>query len=241
MTMGSRRDGNASHGVLVAEVLGPAGAGKTTLVKVLVHQHPALSPVEGYRSLRLAPTYARVAAVRAPLLWTASRGTANPTRWINWMIRLECSDRVLQGSRPARRHHGVVLFDQGPVYSLMRLLPEPAMRTVVPDDPYSRWWQRMLNRWAGLLDVVIVVDARDDVLLERIQSRPKWHPVKDLAPDQARALLADHRARCDTVTAALGVTAGPKIVRIDTSDLLVTESMASCLEALTVDPATGSR
>ena len=239
--MGSRRDGKAGDGVLVAEVLGPAGAGKTTLLKALAHQHPALSPIEGYRSLRLAPTYARVAAVRAPLLWTASRGTANPTRWINWMIRLECSDRVLQASRPARRDHGVVLFDQGPVYSLMRLLREPGMGRAGSDDPYGRWWQQMLNRWAALLDVVIVVDARDDVLLERIQSRPKWHAAKDLAPERARALIADHRARCETVTAALGVAAGPEIVRIDTTERPLAESIAACLEALTVDPATGSR
>jgi thymidylate kinase len=213
--------------VLVAEVLGPPGAGKTTILEALSSRLPAtITPVRAYRSRRLLPAYARAGVAVAPMVWSGARGAVDPWKHVNWMIRMQASTRVLTAQRPASG--GVVLFDQGPAYTLVRL-----RRPVDETTAYERWWRQMAERWARLLDVVIFLDAADEVLLERIRGRTKAHAVKDIPAARADRILTDYRRQCEDVAGALAASGqGARVHRLDTSSGQLPHHIDAVLDAL---------
>jgi cytidylate kinase len=205
----TRRPGSGAT-PLVAEILGPPGAGKSTVLDAVARHAPGVRTVRAYRSARTVSAYLGAAAEVAPVLVCAARDIRGARQRLNWMVRLQASPRIL---RVDGRGADVVLFDQGPAYTLVRLHDRAADRA----GRYGRWWSGELRRWAGLFDLVVLLDAPDDVLLERIRTREKPHAVKDVAAVEARQALAEYRARCQVVVRRLAATGSTRIVRVDTS------------------------
>lgn len=81
----------------------------------------------------------------------------------------------------------VVVFDHGPIFFLGKLQefgPE-----ITRSDPFKRWWAELFSRWAKNLDMLVLLDAPDSVLLERIYARTKWRRVMGQSePEQLRFL-----------------------------------------------------
>lgn len=212
------------------EVLGPPGAGKTTVLEAVSRLSPMVRPVRGYSALRYVPAYLQAALCVAPLLRAGTRDTPDVRKSANWMIRLQASTKVLQAERA--RGGPVVLFDQGPAYTLVRLHP----RSDAPADRYRDWWTRSVDRWATLLDVLVVLDASDEVLLARIRSRGKEHSVKHVAPAQAVQALTAYRTQCQSVAGRLAAGGhGPRILCLDTAVAEPAALAQTVLAALAVD------
>jgi thymidylate kinase len=220
---------------LAAEVVGPPGSGKTSLLEALTGSG-GVGPVAEYRRIEHVLAYLWSAVSLARVLLPSSL-VARPSLWeLNKMIRLEASASVLRRSAAASGER-VVVFAQGPVYTLTRLCDLAERSSGAP--AFCRWWTAKLTQWATELDLAIVLDAPDDVLMRRILDRAKRHRAKGAPEASARSILWSERARYDAVLADLS-RRGLPILGIDTDRSSVVEATSTALDALGVHDARGS-
>jgi thymidylate kinase len=215
---------------LVFEIAGPPGAGKSTLVRSLASSGPDIVAVgRRQRSIGNALAGGRAAASVARIA-LASPASRRPARWeIEKMCRLVALTAIARRGAARRRAAGrAVVFDQGPVYTLSRLVDLAERSSNVP--AVRRWWRSALDECAATLDLLVVLDASDDVLLRRIRARAKTHRAKDAEPAAARALLARERSAYDVVASELAAR-GLDVVRLDAANAFGA-SRSSILAAL---------
>jgi adenylate kinase family enzyme len=188
--------------VRVAELVGLPGSGKSTIFEAILSRDDGIATIP---ILRHRP-YRRVLARHlATTLATLVRRRALGHHWsFELVVMMAYLRAVLDG--PHRPRGKALLFDQGPIYTLAR----PALR----DERLAGWWERTLATWRSRLDVVIVLDAPDHVLLERITARDKEHRLKGHSRTAALQALADDRAVHDAVLDRFA--GGPEILRVDT-------------------------
>jgi len=163
---------NRNRAVIV-ELVGPAGAGKTTLARGASETD---SSIRSGLSLWGLPKR-RLLSSAIALLPTILRGAFKRSRMtaseIAQMIRLGALRQVVADE--AKRHR-VILLDEGPVFALSWLDVFYAK-----NRDHGSWRQRVINQWAKLLDVVVFIDAADITLAHRIRTREKPHMVKALS------------------------------------------------------------
>ncbi len=177
----------------IVEVVGPAGAGKTSLCTTLAaassRVRQAIFP--DVRSPKATPFFLWHALRTIPcLLEPPPAGSRRLTgREFAWLSILDGWAGILLDD--SKRGHQTSLLDQGPVYLFTEL------RQIGPEHLGNhlcdRVWQALYDKWASSLDVVVWLDAPDAVLVERIRGREKEHLVKE----QPDAMIADfiHRFR----------------------------------------------
>ncbi len=185
----------------VIEVMGPAGAGKTSLVDAVRRLDPGVrTGVHAPRAVWFALALARVLPSLPRWLPRARR-----ERWFTWnevksIGFLEAwLPRVRRGSGTA------TLLDHGPLYRLARLAEFGP--PVVGSPRFHRWWRRCLA-----LDLVVVLDAPDAVLLERVDHRGHWY-LSAASPEERREFLRRYRGAFERILAAIG-GGGPAVLRL---------------------------
>lgn len=181
---------------IVVELVGPAAAGKTSLLLALHELDPTLRA--GLRPARhhhwasavtLGPTFLALHRPYRGLLWKEMKR-------ITYLGTLQ---RLLH--KPALTSLSAVVLDEGAVYMLARLrvLGGERIRT----GAFERWWLGAIERWARLLDVVVWLDAPDVILMHRLRSRRQSHSVKGLSDEAICRFLASYRDAYERVMAAL--------------------------------------
>jgi nicotinamide riboside kinase len=178
---------------VIVELAGPAGAGKSTLVQRVIARDArgaaalsiwGLPRLELLRSaIALIPTACRAALGGRPLRLAE----------LAQMMRLDTLRRAV--ARAARRHP-VVLLDEGAVFGLSWL---EVFFGRNGDPGFAAWRRRSITGWAELLDLVVLVDAADPALAERIRTREKPHPVKHRPDAVIYDFTATFRAAFDHV------------------------------------------
>jgi broad-specificity NMP kinase len=191
----------------MVELAGPAGVGKSTLSRVLIERCPTapgtiwgqpVVPLLG-NGVRLVPTFAGLWRHSRSLLWDETRH----------MVRLSTLHRELLRTNP--RSH-TLLFDEGPVFALawLRGFGHPSLRSEVSET----WWRTTLEQWATTVDLVVVLDAPDELLAHRIRSRPMWHEIKAASDRDIAIWMQRFRAALDWVLVGLTDRGGPAVIRM---------------------------
>jgi hypothetical protein len=216
-------------GPFLVELAGSAGAGKSTIFTALLRRDARVERVPVLGHTRWAPLLVwHVLAVLVTLVRRRALGRQWSRDRILTMAYLQALPRVL-ASR-ADRAGRVVVFDQGPLFFLTR----PVLR----DERLRPWWDRTFRRWTGLLDLVVLLDAPDPVLVERINMRPKHHRMKGNDDEAALAFVAEGRAAFEQALATC--RPAPATLRFDTSRVAPDEVVEAIVAALPARAAIGA-
>jgi shikimate kinase len=189
----------------LVELVGPAGAGKSTVLEALLTRNETI--VGPPRLRKTEYLLARnLAAVIGTLLRHRIFRPRVSIEQVRMMVYLQVLPRILDRAGSAE----AIVFDQGPVFFLTR----PSLM----DERLATWRERVLDAWAPLLDVVVWLDAPDRLLIERINSRAKWHRLKGRQDQTALGVLLESRAVYHSALSGLEARGrGPTILRFDTS------------------------
>jgi adenylate kinase family enzyme len=179
----------------VVELVGLAGAGKSTLARELDSGLPEVQL--GLLLSRPASAVAQLVAM-APFALPYLRHT-NGTAWftrdqVRGLGYLHAWERSLRHNPPAA---GAVLLDHGPLFLLATL--DAFGPPVTATATFRRWWERTLDGWADLLDVVIWLDAPEPLLIERIRSREQRHVLRGADDPTSRQFLHRYRTSYERV------------------------------------------
>ena len=82
---------------------------------------------------------------------------------------------------------------------------------------WPRWWEEKASYWGRVLDVLILLDASDDILLKRIRERSKRHFLEDYSDTQARSILKKDRRLNQSLIEELRKHKDIRLIRVDTS------------------------
>ena len=201
----------------ILEVVGPAGAGKTTLCRNLTR---------GNRCFQLgtSPDVRRLADLPF-FLWNGLQ--IIPTllhlqRLHRQLNRREFAWLAILKGWPARlrkqlsRDERVIVLDQGPVYLLTAIAEfgPDRLDALVAENT----WTALYGEWAALLGGIVSLDSGDAELLGRIRHRSKKHLVKKQSATNAFAFLQRSReAYGRTISRLIDGRADLRVFRFDTS------------------------
>ncbi|MFL5403183.1 MAG: hypothetical protein ACJ8BF_10245 [Gemmatimonadales bacterium] len=209
---------------MIVELVGPAGVGKSTLNRQLTETWSARSgTIWGLPRRRLLRNGVQLIPSFMPL-WRL----ADTTLWdeTTHMVRLRTLQQLLREEKPGE----LLVFDEGPVFALtwLRGFGHPIMRSLAADP----WWQTALRNWAGLMDAIVVLDAPDPLLAQRIRSRAYGHEVKRASDREVAVWMGRFREALDWVIAELTKQPGPLVVRLETAAAEPAQIAQRVLEAL---------
>jgi adenylate kinase family enzyme len=195
---------------VVAEIIGPAGAGKSTLVQALRRRDPhirtGLSVWGLPPSLLVSNAFLSLPAL--PALFR--RRGLSCLNELSLVVRLNALHRFLTRANS----QGTLLMDEGAIFAIVKL---HGFNRESADAPLLEACTKVaLDRWARTLDVVIWLDAPDAVLVRRIRERHKWHQVKDRTDVEIRQFLAHYRRSYEQIIAELSARGKLRIIRLST-------------------------
>ena len=203
----------------IVEMIGPAGAGKTTLGNTLIRTGNGfrLSNFPDVRKAINAPFFISYGLRLLPLLIDIPK---HGDRWLSrrefaWLTILNGWPGVLQTE--LKKNNDIILLDQGPIY-LLTEANEFGPKYVRQKKSAKKLWNDLYCRWANLLDAVVWLDAADADLAERIRSRDKGHPVKDRSMETTFEFLVCYRRAYErTIARFSAIHPDLKVLRFNTS------------------------
>ena len=147
------------------------------------------------------------------------------------MAYLKAALHVL--GKQAADNDRVILLDHGPIYRLAFLREfGPA---ITESQRYKGWWTNLLNEWIDTIDIIIWLDAPNDILRERIRARDRPHFIKEQREPEAFEFLSRYRTSFEH-TIAEGVTDHhPTLLQFDTDQISVERIVDEVL--VTIDSA----
>jgi deoxyadenosine/deoxycytidine kinase len=111
-------------------------------------------------------------------------------------------------------HNKVIVIDQGAIFKMAMLhgFGPPRLKS----QSFDKWWNQAFTQWACVLDVVIWLNAPDETLIERIQTRNKEHKLQNSSSQAAWSFLAKYRSSLASVISKLSAHNKLRILNFDT-------------------------
>ena len=197
---------------LVVELVGPAGAGKSELLKSLAGRDPSIrvnmgvwtipGPLLVLGALQVGTTTLGLFRASHAFLWEEAK----------CLIKLRALHHQLQLHRCTG--YRTVVYEEGPVFALGSLHTS-ANQTAIKDGLAS-WWPGALQQWARALDIVVSLDASNPILARRIRARWYEHPVKGKSDAEIFAYLEQYRGAYARVVSELQARHGPVVLSFRT-------------------------
>jgi len=172
----------------LVEVVGPAGAGKSALAEAYCARDPVRRRLESLWGLPRTFLLAGGAALLPTMAAAALSGRPMNPEELTHRIRIEALRRAVAAARaqPAC----LVLMDEGWLFGMSWL---EVFHPAAGESARELWRTRQIEYWSRQLDAVILLDADDAVLAQRIRTRAKPHPVKASGDEEIRSFTARFR------------------------------------------------
>lgn len=200
---------------LTIELVGLAGAGKSTLAKALSQGNVGVSVADDLQLRKLShlPIFAAHMLSLWPV-WLRSRHLERRLTWdeIKAMVYLKAWPQVLK--EQGAKHSTVILLDHGPIFKLATLNAFGPKGLKGPE--FERWWQEMFRVWASTLDMVILLEGCHTNLIERINSRTQKHLVKGKSEQEASQFLDSYQLSYEEILTNLRKYGDPTLLQFDT-------------------------
>ncbi len=217
----SRRGGDSSPATpsrpLVVELVGPAGAGKTAVLRALRRDPRIRAGLRIERMRHFVEMLAHAAALAPAAIALLGDGRGRVWPGLLHFVRLRTLPNAI--ARAAADGPGAILLDEGPVFSLARL--SVFQQANQGDDRLARHWHAELNRWTKLLDGVIWIDSADAVLAERIRTRRKEHRIKSGTDTEVTSFLNRYRVAYREILGVLRASGRVRVVEVDTAAVTI--------------------
>jgi len=203
----------------IVEVIGPAGAGKTTLCNILSRYSESvyLSNFPDVRKISAAPFFIWNGLQISPALLNLSQHNYRKLsrREFAWLTILRGWPEILQ--KESSNDH-VIVLDQGPVYLLTEIREFGA--EILREQVAEELWRNLYFYWADTLNMIVWLDTADTELLKRIRNRDKEHLVKNEKDETILAFLARYREAYERTISKLMINhIDLKILRFDTGQM----------------------
>jgi hypothetical protein len=196
---------------LVIELVGPAGAGKSSIARALSVRCRGLRtsiwslpvPLLLLNGARLVPTLLALHRESRSIFWEESKH----------LIRMRTLHQTL--ARVAAIDHPLVVLDEGPVFALSWL--HVFGREALWNGCAETWLPQTLQQWVRSIDAVVVLEVSDSVLARRLRNREKPHLVKHKTDGEIYRFSARFRVAFDQVISDLTAEQGPQVLTIHTA------------------------
>jgi deoxyadenosine/deoxycytidine kinase len=203
---------------LLVEIVGPAGAGKTALLRTLGREPGIRAGLRIDRSRHFLELLRHTAALAPTGLTLLRRGPASVWAGMLHLVRLRTLPSVVALAMAEETGRAVVL-DEGPMFSLGRLsVFQNADRH---SGALGSHWRAELERWTTLLDAVVWIDAADPVLTARIRGRAKEHRIKNLNEAAMTSFLDRYRQAYRDIFAHLRARGTVRVIELNSTDVSI--------------------
>lgn len=202
--------GNVIGKLPIIELLGVAGAGKTTLRRMLMEKSNRIKFV-----VPPAKRHYLLPVVKKTAIWLPNYiAHFRKGRWFGWeeLKLIEYVETWIPHlHKQVIAAQSRVLLDPGSVYWLT------ALRYFGPEftkgEEFEQWWNKMLLHWADVLEMIVWIDAPEDILYDRVLARNDWHEAKKQTHDEALKIFRLLREGYEETVRAMEIQGGPKIIR----------------------------
>jgi len=234
----SGADAESGGAPLLIEIMGPAAAGKSTLLRALCAKDARIRAGLDLRKVEYVLPSLRRLGVFLPLWFMHHpRDRWLDRREMRSIARLETWSKALDTTPIASG--AVAVFDHGPLYRLARLREfGPALTR---SQAFERWWRNSLTRWSSALDIIVMLEAPDAVLLQRVDERGHWFLSGDLPAGDKHEFLDRYRRAFDTIMNEVDASPGatPIVLRLASGEMPVDAIAAEVLLAIASLRSTG--
>jgi shikimate kinase len=199
---------------LVIELVGPAGTGKTTLLRALAARDTSIRAGVRVDRLRDLPLVLRYSVRLAPVvLGGLGRSVRLAGAAAMHLVRLDTLLAIVSRADPGTAH--AVVLDEGPTFILTRLAAFHDRRA--GGAFFDSAWERGLRRTASVLDAIVWLDAPNAVLARRIRDRAKPHRFKSASDSELWHFLDHYRDTYSRIVDRVAATGATRVLRLDTS------------------------
>ena len=217
---------------MMVEVIGPAGAGKTSLIKTFTQVNNGIirDTKPSLWSIRNLPYLVRNILSLLPIF------LREPLNSLKLTSREFYCLIYLNGWYNNLCHHTpgnclLNLMDHGPIYMLTSLLDFGPKLT--KSKHFKKWWERTFKHWSSILDVIIWLDAPNSILAQRINSRYTWHIVREKPEEEMFDFLIRYRNSLEKVISMSKSRNDELIVfnfdtEHDTTELMINKIVHDC-------------